>query len=131
MSHKIAAAIHCCTATGGSDGSLKNGEMMIGWALESNEGEKCRIAGGGMVDGDTKTNDSTRAERGGRIAILAAICHVAQKYSLERGHVRICINNTTALSHGRKPRAGAGPFKHLTDDYNLKCWVTRLEQRLL
>ena len=84
-----------------------------------------------MVDGDTKTNDSTQAERGGRIAILAAICHVAQKYSLERGHVRICINNTTALSHGRKPRAGAGPFKHLTDDYDLKCWVTRLEQRLL
>ena len=37
--HKLATAIHCCTATGGSDGSLKNGEMMLGWALESNMGE--------------------------------------------------------------------------------------------
>ena len=100
---------------------------MIGWALETNKGQKFCIAGGSMVDGDTETNDFTRAERGVRIAILAEICHVAQQYFLQKGHVRICIDNTTALSHGRKKRAGAGPFEHLSNDYGLKCWVTRLE----
>ena len=37
---RLAAAIHCRTAVGGSDGSLKDGEMIIGWALETREGEK-------------------------------------------------------------------------------------------
>mgnify|MGYP005633633487 CR=1 FL=1 len=58
---RLAAAIHCRTAVGGSDGSLKDGEMIIGWALETREGKECRIEGSGIVDGDTATNDSTRA----------------------------------------------------------------------
>ena len=128
---RLAAAIHCRTAVGGSDGSLKDGEMVIGWALETREGEECRIEGAGMVDGNPATNDSTRAERGGRISILGAVLQIAEQYELQQGHVKILIDNITALAYGNKPREGDGPFKHLTDDYDLKCWVTRLEMRLL
>ena len=105
--------------------------MIIGWALETREGKECRIEGSGIVDGNTATNDSTRAERGGRISILGVILQVAETYELQQGHVKILIDNTTALTYGNRPREGDGPFKHLTDDYDLKCWVTRLELRLL
>ena len=59
------------------------------------------------------------------------ILQVAEQYELQQGHVKILIDNTTALTYGNRPKNGDGPFKHLTDDYDLKCWVTRLELRLL
>ena len=128
---KLAAAIHCRTTVGGSEGSLKDGEMVIGWALETREGEECRIGEPVLIDGDPTTNDSTRAERGGRIRILGVILQTAEQYELQQGHVNILIDNTTTLAYRNKPREGGGPFKHLTDDYDLKCWVIRLEMRLL
>jgi len=75
---KIAALIACATVLAGSDGSMKDGIMTLGWALETAEGENCRISGPGMVDGDGETNDSTRAEQGGRVAILAILVHFAK-----------------------------------------------------
>ena len=59
------------------------------------------------------------------------ILQIAEKHELQQGPVKILIDNTTALSYGNRPREGDGPFKHLTDDYDLKCWATRLELRLL
>ena len=59
------------------------------------------------------------------------ILQIAERFDLRQGHVKILIDNTTALEYGTKPRDGDGPFKHLTDDYDLKCWVSRLEMRLL
>lgn len=35
---KIAASINCATALEGSDGSLVDGQMTFGWALENKEG---------------------------------------------------------------------------------------------
>ena len=84
-----------------------------------------------MVDGDTLTNDSTRAERGGRVGVLAAVVHVARMYKIQEGHILLLIDNTTALQYGTRPRYGDGPFKHLADDYDLKCWATKFEQELL
>ena len=126
----IAEAIRNKTAAGGSDGSVREKKMTFGWVLQTNQGEEHRIEGPGIVDGDQDTNDSTRAERGGRIGILGAICYIAQKFKIQTGMVNVYIDNKTALEYGNKPREGDGPFKHLTDDYDLKCWVSRLETRL-
>ena len=127
---KLAAAIHCGTAVGGSDGSVVNQEMVLGWALENKEGMNCRIEGAGIVDGDPKTNDSTRAERGGRANILGVILHLAREFDIQKGHVKILIDNTTAITYGERPGEGSGPFKHLPDDYDIKCWTKILEERL-
>ena len=35
------------------------------------------------------------------------------------------------MIYGNRPREGDCPFKHPTDNYDLKCWVARLEIRLL
>ena len=59
------------------------------------------------------------------------ILQVGEKYEVHQGRVKILIDNTTTLAYGNRPREGDGPFKQLTDDYDLKCWVTRLELRLL
>ena len=90
---KIAASITCATALAGSDGSMKDGMMTLGWAIENAEGENCRISGPGVVDGDGETNDSTRAERGGRVAILAILVHFAKSFDLQKGRVTILIDN--------------------------------------
>ena len=39
---KIAAAITCATALGGSDGSMVNSTMTAGWSIETREGNACR-----------------------------------------------------------------------------------------
>ena len=83
-----------------------------------------------MVDGDGDTNDSTRAERGGRVAILAILAHVAKSFDLNQGHIAILIDNQQALRYGTSPRQGDGPFKHLADDYDLKCWASLFENDL-
>ena len=83
-----------------------------------------------MVDGDTATNVSNQAERGGRIGILAVILKIAKIHDIQRGHVKILIDNKQALAYGTQPRHGDGPFKHLADDYDLKCWITKLEIEL-
>ena len=127
---KIAASITCATALAGSDGSLKNGKMTLGWEIETLEGETSRISGPGMVDGDGETNDSTRAERGGRVGILAVLVHFAKSFDLKKGHVTILIDNQQALRYGTCPRQGDGPFKHPADDYDLKCWAYIFEKYL-
>ena len=85
---KIAAAITCATALGGSDGSMENSNMTAGWSIETREGNTCRLSGAGMVDGVQSTNDSNRAERGGRIGILAVILKIAKIHEIQRGHVK-------------------------------------------
>ena len=74
---RIAEAIRNNTAAGGSDGSVREKKMTFRWVLQTNKGEEHRIEGPGIVDGDQDTNDSTRAERGGRIGILGVICYIA------------------------------------------------------
>ena len=127
---KIAASIQCTTALAGLDGSLTEGKMTLCWAIENKEGEKCRISGPGMVDGDTDINDSTRAERGRRVGILDVITHIAKTFNLSRSHVTVLIDNQQALKYGTSPKQGDGPFKHLADDYNLKCWASIFEKDL-
>ena len=101
--------------------------MIVGWTIETSEGNQCRISGSGMVDEAQSTNDSNRAERGGRIGILAVILKIAKLHDIKKGHVKILIDNKQALVYGTRPRHGDGPFKHLADDYDLKCWTTKLE----
>ena len=96
-------------------------KMTLGWVLETEEGAKCQISGPGMVDRDGDTNDSTRAERGGRVAILAILVHVVKSFDLNQGHITILIDNQQALRYGTSPRQGDYSFKHLADDYDLKC----------
>ena len=84
---KIAAVITCATTLGGSDGSMANSSMTAGWAIETREGNACRILGAGMVDGVKSTNDSNRAERGGRIGILAVILKIAKMHELSLIHI--------------------------------------------
>ena len=104
--------------------------MTLGWALETTEGENCRISGPGMIDGDRETNNSTRAERGGRVAILAIIVHVVKSFDLQKWHVTILIDNQQTLRYGTCPRQGGGPFKHLANDYDLKRWAYLFENDL-
>ena len=49
-----------------------------------------------MVDGDGDTHNSTQAERGGRVAILAILVHVVKSFDLNQGHVTILIDNQQA-----------------------------------
>ena len=88
---KIAAAITCTTAVGGSDGSMKKNKRTAGWSIETNEGSRCRISGAGMVDGVQNTNDSNRAERGGRVGILAVVLKIAKMHNITKGHIKIVI----------------------------------------
>ena len=87
-------------AVGGSDGSMREKKMTFGWALQTKTGEEYRIEGPGIVDGDQDTNNSTRAERGGRVRILGVICYLAQKFKIQSGRVHIYIDNQTALNYG-------------------------------
>ena len=127
---KLVDSISGATALAGSDGSMIDGKMTLGWVLKTVEGAKCQISGLGMVDKDGDTNDSTRAERGGRVAILAILVHVVKSFDLNQGHVTILIDNQQALRYGTSPRQGDGPFKHLADDYDLKCWASLFENDL-
>ena len=79
---RLTAVIHCRTAVGGSDMSLKDREMNLGRTLEIRKGDEYRIKVSGLEDGKPTTNDSTRAERGGRISILGVILQIAGKYEL-------------------------------------------------
>ena len=83
-----------------------------------------------MVDGDCEINDSTRAERGGRVGMLAVLIHYAKYINLTKVHITILIDNQQALRYGTCPRHGDGPFKHLADDFDLKCWASIFEQDL-
>ena len=83
-----------------------------------------------MEDGDCKTNESTRAERGGRVGILAVLIHFAKSFNLTKGHITILIDNQQALRYGTCPRQGDGSFKHLANNYDLKCWSSIFEQDL-
>ena len=77
--------------------------MTAGWSIETGEGNKYRISGAGMVDGVQSTNDSNRAERGGRIGILAVILKIAKLHDIKRGHVNILIDNKQAFAYGTQP----------------------------
>ena len=88
---KIAASITCATALAGSDESLKEGKVTLRWAIETSERETCRVLGPGMVDGDSETNYSTEAERGGRLGILAVLIHFTKPYNLTKVHVTILL----------------------------------------
>ena len=83
-----------------------------------------------MVDRDGEINDSTRAEQGGRVAILAIIVHVVKSFDLQKWHVTILIDNQQTLRYGTCPRQGGGPFKHLANDYDLKRWAYLFENDL-
>ena len=61
---------------------------------------------------------------------MAVIKHIAKSFNLTKGHVTILIDNQQALKYGTSPRQGVGPFKHLADDYDLKCWAKIIEQDL-
>ena len=83
-----------------------------------------------MIYGDIESDDSTRPERGGRVGILAVITHIAKTFNLSKGHVTVLIDHQQDLKYGTSPRQGDGPFKHLTDDYDLRCWASIFEQDL-
>ena len=51
-------------------------------------------------------------------------------FKLQKGYVSIVIDNTTAVCYGPNPREGGGPFKHLTDDYDIKCWASSMDESL-
>ena len=80
--------------------------MTLGWAIENEEEERCRISGPRMVDGDCNTNDSTRAERGGRVGIFAVITHFAKTFNLSKGHVTILVDNQQVLQYINKSQTG-------------------------
>ena len=73
---RLVAAIQCRAVVGGSDGSLMNKEMVIGWVLEKRK--KYKIEGLGPVDGDLATNYSIRVERGDQISILCVILQIVE-----------------------------------------------------
>ena len=77
---KITAAVLSYTATKGSDGSLKDSEMSLEWAIETKEGYFCRLVGAGILYVDPTTKHSIRAKRGRHIAILAVMCYVGRKF---------------------------------------------------
>ena len=67
-------------------------KMTAGWSAETNEGSRCRISGAGMVDGAQTTNDSNRAERGGRIGILAVVLKIEKIHNITKGQIKILID---------------------------------------
>ena len=126
----IAVSITRATALAGSDRSMKDSMITHGWAIATAEGKKCRISEPGMVDRDRETNDSTRAERGRSVVILAILVYFAKSCDLQKGHMLILIDHQQALRSGICPRQGDGPFRHLADDYDLECWASFFEQDL-
>ena len=120
---KIAQSLQAGTLQGASDGSMKHNKATQAWRMEPFQTNKLSnhyIQGAGPVDGDPHTLDSTTAERGGFLGPLWHAYTLARKYSLKQGAITMHIDNISSFTAGDPPQPGAGPLKHLTDDYHLK-----------